>query len=58
MDREPTISELLRARGYGHRPNRHGAHAIYRLDTGEVVDHCHAGEAVERFCRDDARGPK
>lgn len=48
---DPTLTEALRAAGYGHRKptpeeSRHSyAHTIYRLGSGEVVGVMTASEA-------------
>jgi hypothetical protein len=46
---EPTLTEALRARGYGHRATPHsptsGKHEIYRLDTGDIVGQMTAAAA-------------
>lgn len=47
--RAPTLTEALRAAGFGHRKpvNRNrGGRVIYRLDTGEPVERDERGEEV------------
>jgi hypothetical protein len=44
---EPTINELLREMGVGHRNNGAGQpHTLFWLDTGEEIGSAHASDAL------------
>lgn len=57
----PTLTEVLLARGYEHRPAGHGAHDIVRISDGVVVTTLKAHEAwdwVHAFDRQIAKAAK
>jgi hypothetical protein len=44
---EPSISELLRRRGVGHRGNGAGQpHTLFWLNNGHEIGRAHAGDAL------------
>lgn len=46
----PTIAEILAKMGYGHRRSPrafYGEHEIYHIESGEIVGHHTAGEAID-----------
>lgn len=47
--KEPSISDLLAARGFSHRPTKecYGAREVYHVESGERLGIMTAAEAVE-----------